>query len=951
MSNSVEQESKRYLIAIGSPSAGDLNLHRLDNIEEDIRRVNRIFTSPQQEYQRILQDQIALAATTPEIKSALTNWFSLSEHKSSDCVIIYYAGHGGECGTSGSHYLYTNGSRPDNLQNTAIETGSLVKWFLEGHQNCPQNILLILDVCYAGQGIAESIVNLAKSNTPKSGEVWIWGSSNSHTEASDGGFIDALEHVLENCQFQHEELFVDLSTLNREVNSYFESKKSCQRAVISTLNSSNTPIFIRNPIASFVQLGGTKERTPNITSINQFKTEKELFINRQSTEKFIKDALKVIEESQSQPSMLYAYGIGGIGKSTLLQQLKQLYSDKAVFLYFSFPDPITSNAINTPIQLLKDLYEQLDIKNKSSDPFWMLHEQYVKTLYYLKTDLIEMPVKNNMAQLSLIQEYEHYCEKSDDSIAPLDKVTIPNEFVFPSNISVRDRFEQLLNQHSATKNNLDLITLLLDPLPKFFIAFSDGLEKNRGQYPIILLLDTYEKAPSKFDKFISQYLMNNKFKFSSISIFMAGRFSLTSPHYRRIFQRDNKLFREYRLDKFNYPETQSYLSQIGVTRPDMINKIWKATKGYPYYLNLIKSQLDNGSYIDLSLNTRDMLDLLLASLSDSEKSVVQLAAYCRWFDRPLINHLTSSCSHFFHFPNHSNVDWFEWLVERDFVIEGNKYYQLDDVARDIIRRYQWRINENDFRLIHKAIAAYFDKQAEEAGGSEQLITEKYENSDWRRFIAESTYHKLFANRDQGKKQFITYFLEGAYLKKPEITMSVLGTITEEAAFENSLLPKDTVNLLMGNDNMSFAIMFGWQVISHHPYQFEINFTEIMDQDGKPLKIDITNKVESSLNMLFKEADKLNGLAKYVALIERGIRNVPQRGIVDFKRALEEASIIRKCEDSKLSNNIFIQLGCIWGNTGYILNDNEYHQKALDCFSNAIEIDYDTADTHRLKGIS
>jgi tetratricopeptide (TPR) repeat protein len=948
MSHFIEQEPRRYLIAIGSPSAGEVQLTRLENVENDVQRIVDLFVNEKQCYERVLTDRIKLGAMTHEIQNALTSWFSSDDRQASDCVIIYYAGHGGQDGNFESHYLYTSGSRSNDLHTTAIETSSFVKLFFEGHGNRPQNVLLILDVCYAGHGVTELINNLTKAtNINLAKDFWIIGSANANTEASDGGFVDALEAVISNYQWQHQEEFLNPSTLTDEINKYFQVKSSSQRAVVSTLNHQNQSIFIVNPSFKSDNLDPLNCQILNNAIV--FTTSKrkiDLFIDRKSTDRFIKDVLNAILEPESQPLMFYICGIGGIGKSTSLHKIQEDCCEQTRFLKFSFGDPLTSSSIDTPIKLMKYLYGQLIPENTSVDPFWNLYHEYEQTLRQLKTEPIDRNNAVSEEQLNSIKEYEINAVKTNNSLISVITPLSRNESISsPASISPRDKMERLLNQHPATKNSSHLQDLLLEPLSKISCAFTQGLSKESQNSPIIILLDRYEKASPKFDVFVGCHLLLDELLESSpVRIVMAGRFSLTNPRYKEIFRKDESILSEYSLDKFNEEETYSYLSKIGIKKLNQFRNIWQRTKGYPYYLNLIKKQVDKNSPVNLDVNGRQMVDLLFADLDEIEKNIIYLAAYCRWFDRPLINHLIYLFLQDIQPLNNSVVDWFRWLIERDFIIEGENYYQLDDVARDIIRRQQCKDDEQKFRLIHNAIAEYFEKLAKEEVQLAHSITERYANDDWQRFTTEFIYHTLFANRDRGQQQFLISFFEGAFLNQPQIAIDVFQAVSLEAESEsNALLPRNTQRLLSGRDLIYLSIMLGWQVIFQDFYKFELEVTNLVDKNNNSAKIDITNKIEAGLSILFKEIDRLSPLSKFVAFAGKGLRD-KSGSISNLKQAQEEVEKIVVSEDSKFSSRLFIQLGRVWGQRGL-------HKEALESFDSAINLNPDNAEAYMLRGVA
>jgi len=161
----------------------------LATVESDVDRVVDLFTGTQQGYTRVLSDQISIDAEAEDIKNALSKWFGSSERSKDDIVILYYAGHADYDGNLGSHYLYTFNSRPDQLSTKAIETQQLVRWLFERKNDYPENVLLILDVCYAGSGASRILDRLTSDSTiRKPSGFYVLCSTNSDTEAGDGHF-------------------------------------------------------------------------------------------------------------------------------------------------------------------------------------------------------------------------------------------------------------------------------------------------------------------------------------------------------------------------------------------------------------------------------------------------------------------------------------------------------------------------------------------------------------------------------------------------------------------------------------------------------------------------------------------------------------------------------------------------------------------------------------------
>jgi inactive STAND/Caspase domain len=276
MSQPFSIEPRRYLIAIGSPYCPGMRLPDLAHVESDIQQITDLFKG--QGYERVLSDQIHVGATSPVIKQSIVSWFSSSDRQTSDHVVVYYGGHGDEGGNFGQHYLFTVESTETKLSTTAIETSALVRSFFQGDSNTsPQNILLILDTCYANAGgrqISASLSQL-KGVAPEGSGFWMISSSDSNTEAGDGAFVEALCAVMHpDCEeFQQGEVIISIDRLLGRINQHFERTGQAQRAIVDGSGVQQQAAFIRNPRhmargdSNFQETQGQEQRPDQIAQL------------------------------------------------------------------------------------------------------------------------------------------------------------------------------------------------------------------------------------------------------------------------------------------------------------------------------------------------------------------------------------------------------------------------------------------------------------------------------------------------------------------------------------------------------------------------------------------------------------------------------------------------------------------------------------------------------------
>jgi len=295
MSNLPESEKPcRYLIAIGSPRCDKMAGFRpLSEVEGDLQRVTQLFE--QQGYTRELPDDIELADTSERIKDAVSGWFRRNERKVSDIVVVYYAGHGyyfadneNSYVRSNTHYLFTYDSVIKRLSGTAIETRDLVKSFFSGNKNqSPQNILLILDTCYAGIGVRQmsSVLSDLRGVAPPGSGFWILASTNALTEAGDGAFVKALEAVMQNDnrELQEQGEFLSIDFLVSKINQHLKTIEPTQEAIADGIGIQAQAAFIRNPQFKKLRFSGDEnEQQQNLNSIPAPDTSPTTFIHTRS---------------------------------------------------------------------------------------------------------------------------------------------------------------------------------------------------------------------------------------------------------------------------------------------------------------------------------------------------------------------------------------------------------------------------------------------------------------------------------------------------------------------------------------------------------------------------------------------------------------------------------------------------------------------------------------------
>ena len=517
-----------------------------------------------------------------------------------------------------------------------------------------------------------------------------------------------------------------------------------------------------------------------------------LYISRETAEELQTTLTQQLENKQtnSQYYVFLVWGIGGVGKTTLTEKLKEDQQYLADFSMVSFG---RTAGIGNSIKLMDVLYKQLPdndflgVTSFSSDPFKELYQKYWDTIHELEKTPSKGKKEVDSEQQKLVKQLisegaSAFAKFTPAAALPETTVKKTAETAVDAAgiiLSEADRIKQLLQQHRKTKDKRELKELMLEPLPKLTEAFLESC-KQRNK-PVILVLDTYEKVSPDIDAWLWKYLIGNaKFTESNLYVVIAGRNNILKNESWRKLQQDTNFIYDRPLERFDQGQTGTYLQSIDIRDKSTIEQVFKITKGLPYYLDKIRERRERKERIDFSQLNQDIVSLLLQGLNNTQKRVISLAACCRWFDKQVIKDLIEQQDSL-EFKNavDEKVNCFEWLIKRDFVELINGKYCLDDVARDVFRQEFWREDEQEFRQTHQHLADYFKKRRNEQLYDNSSPAQKYDNPQWRDYTSEFLYHQLYAGTKNSEIELISYLFTSRYFKQDDIVKMPVEDIISE----------------------------------------------------------------------------------------------------------------------------------------------------------------------------
>ena len=691
------------------------------------------------------------------------------------------------------------------------------------------------------------------------------------------------------------------------------------------------------------------------------------YVSRPEAEDFLKELQAALTTPVESPVLFHVWGIGGVGKSTLLKKIVQDFTTAAIPLVADSPIAFGfTEGIDTPVDLMQKLHGLL--KNQflnpsffgrgfanQRDPFLDRYTQYFDAIHQLQREAPDGKGGVSPEQLGTVKQLLQGLAQVGGAAATATGNPIVGGALMTASkgtdavvdgatlaLSEKDRIQSLVQAHRATREKRDLQELLLNPLPRLTEAFVASLGQWSEQKPIILMLDTYEKADlATIDTWLWQSLLSNtNLQQYPIRVVVAGRYHLLRRQEWATLQQNRACVKCYGPEKFTPEQTQEYLAEIDITDPATVQRIYQVTKGWPYYLNKIR---ETPQAITLNSLTQDLATFLVNHLSpemqEKAKQLAQTAACCRWFDATLIESLAQqlqiSPPTFRNRSAQTQTACFAWLKEQTFVEPTAKgRLRVDDVARDVFRASLWQENQPMFERAHDLLARYFKAKSDQVVPASTATSEKYENPDWRELRAEYLYYLLFTQQPTSHNTWLSHLLEATYLRQALLVQLPLQAVMAESDLaEHPHLRYPIRQFLI---TIRPAIEYGWAVLEEDPIDYDYNATHF----------DLTKpKIDRAITACLNDGEDFKGLAQFVAAYYQSKRCSANQKKDRLQAAKNKVTSLKEREPSGLIADIYLYK---LGSSFYVANLLE---ETVACCDAALTIKPDKHEALYNKGVA
>ncbi len=302
----------------------------------------------------------------------------------------------------------------------------------------------------------------------------------------------------------------------------------------------------------------------------------DFYVARSATTNLLQGLGKALEAPAQHPVVFQAYGLGGIGKTRLVQDVTKFLPQAKVI-----PIEVTDTGLQelqAPLVLMNKIYQQLPPPDGWPGDFPDWYGKYEKTRQFVEKDeqgKILIKATQNLAAMlpkPIGEVVKHVGQAVLDAPDPMEQL---ENFLL--------RFSRT-NGQSAVQQALR--ELMLKPYEVLTRHFVKDLKAQLGQQPVVVVLDVYEQVGQDIDLWLVRYLLKEGNWWDlRFRLVITGCNRLSDREgWRDLAKNHNGYVQEIEIPAFDLEQTQQFLQHYQIQEVD---RIFEVTKGWPYYLNLI----------------------------------------------------------------------------------------------------------------------------------------------------------------------------------------------------------------------------------------------------------------------------------------------------------------------------------------------------------------------------
>ncbi len=463
------------------------------------------------------------------------------------------------------------------------------------------------------------------------------------------------------------------------------------------------------------------------------KKEENIFIGREEFINIFEDLYVSIEQRET--TLLNFYGVGGIGKSTILKQIKKKAIDSEVPVFYY--DLAKHSSI---LGFYENLYQWFQINNIKAVYFQMAFLAYWQRLHpnvefkdSLPTSITESGLFGDIVSVMIDDTFE-LAKEAAPIVGGMSKFLYKSYKKLKNNYNLDDDIVDYIGELESNELEIEEIE---NRLPYFLMQDLKNIDIV-GQKAPLFLFDTYEKLyefasadkrnilESWVENFVASIQQNGM-------VVVAGREKLEWKQYDLVW---DKLITYKQLDALSYNDAKNIIEKYDIKETLVIEAIAKASKGYPFYIELAvetykssPEHFNSTNFKDIGLN--EIFKRFVGNLNSDYLTILEYLSIPKNFNQELYVYIMHQSSIGFSDIIFKNITSFSFFSQN-----GNQFF-MHDLMR---KSFHASINDKQYKTIHKIIFNYYQQKIDINNDKKEIIDSF--------LIKDAIYHLLnFATDD------------------------------------------------------------------------------------------------------------------------------------------------------------------------------------------------------------
>lgn len=368
-----------------------------------------------------------------------------------------------------------------------------------------------------------------------------------------------------------------------------------------------------------------------LSSIELFEEKKVNFVDREEIRKIVRDECnELIKKGDRYFRVIDIYGLGGMGKTSLLHTLKSEISDiipkkKSLIVDVSF-EIDKRQSLKSLISIRKQIHKRC------------VFFDYALTRYWEKA---ECNVKLDDSFMSEIRDPFWKALSLTDTIADVSNVDKPSlSGIFLLVDKILQKIRQALNHEEINSINGLESHELLKNLP-YYLGYDIGKIVDAKRKLVVFLCDSYQQSVP--------YSESKEWLLDLVSEIHTGLFVITGRERLKWEDDDNNVEKEikpYELKCFPPEVAREYITaHIDDPQPDVVDRIISSTKCLPLFIDIALKVYKNESASNIPVNIAYFNDLdsmmkgFMHHLPEKWHSMIRALSVVKVFNRKIFDEL------------------------------------------------------------------------------------------------------------------------------------------------------------------------------------------------------------------------------------------------------------------------------------------------------------------------